>query len=276
MKLSLILGGGGAKGSYQVGALKALNEYNLLEDLNIVAGTSIGAFNACLVMEKLSYEEMFNIWKQIDNSIMYNSDTRYKEDKLGIFNQTNMYDILVAMQNPKKLLKSNINGYVVAAKLEDTSFLSQIKKDKMEETTFHLNKLKDPHKAVLASSSIPIVFGPTLIDDNYYVDGGLLNNLPVNIAIENNSNVIIVINLSPVYDLDKYYNNNIIINLSPSEKLSKTFLGSLNFDEQTMNERIEYGYNHTKEIIEKLIKEEVIINNKFNINKIGIYNYEFE
>lgn len=276
MKLSLVLGGGGAKGSYQIGAIKALNEYNLLEDLNIVTGTSIGAFNACLVMEKLTYEEMFNMWKQIDNSLMYNTETRLKDDRLGIFDQTKMYDILVSMQNPKNLNNSSIDGFCVACKIDNTSLISQIKKHNMIETTFHLNKLKDPHKAVLASSSIPVVFGPTLIDDNYYVDGGVLNNLPVNVALENNSNVIILISLDPIKDIEKYYNDNIIINLSPPHKLSKTILGALDFDEQTMNERIEFGYNHTKRVILKLIDEEVIINGKININKKGIYSYKFD
>lgn len=276
MKLSLVLGGGGAKGSYQVGAIKALNEYNLLSDLDMVIGTSIGAFNACLVMEQLTFEEMFNIWKQIDNHLMYNRETRYKEDKLGIFNQTKMYNILVNMQNPNNIINSPIKGYAVACKIENTSLLSQIKKDNMEEITFCLNEQKDPHKAVLASSSIPIVFGPTLIDDLYYVDGGVLNNLPVNVALENKSNVIILISLDPIKDINKYYNNNIIINLSPPNKLSKTFLGALDFDEQTMQERIDYGYSHTKKVLDKLILEEVIVNGKININKTGIYNYEFD
>lgn len=273
MKLSLVLGGGGAKGSYQIGVIKALNEYNLLNDLKIVVGTSIGAFNACLVMEKLNYEQMLNIWSHIENDTIYKSEPRYKKDRLGIFDQTKMYNVLVSMQKASSINKSNINGYAVACKIKETNFLKQLSKDNTKEKVFHLNNLKDPHKAVLASSSIPVLFGPTKINNNYYVDGGLVNNLAVDVATRKKSNVIFVINLSPVKDLSIYYKNNIIIDFSPPEKLSRTFLGSLDFSYSTMEERINYGYEVACNVINNLIKEEVIFNGKININKIGVYKY---
>ena len=129
----------------------------------------------------------------------------------------------------RKLRNSNIKGLVVASKVKDISLRKQLSKANMEEKIFHLNNLKDPHKAVLASSSVPIVFGPTKINNNYYVDGGLLNNLLVDLVIKEGCNVIIVISLSPTGDLSNYYNDNIIIDFSPKTKLVRTILGSLDF-----------------------------------------------
>ena len=274
MKLGLTLGGGGSKGSYQIGVLKALLEEELLNDLKVVSGTSIGAFNACLVMERLSYEKMEEIWLQIDNHEMYNGLSRFKQDKLGLFDQTKMYEILIANQEKENLRNSNIKGLVVASKVKDISLRKQLSKANMEEKIFHLNNLKDPHKAVLASSSVPIVFGPTKINNNYYVDGGLLNNLPVDLVIKEGCNVIIVISLSPTGDLSNYYNDNIIIDFSPKTKLVRTILGSLDFNEESLINRINQGYSDAKELINYLKDNNVIINNKFNLDKKGIYNYE--
>ncbi|HHT55928.1 MAG TPA: hypothetical protein GX012_05135 [Acholeplasma sp.] len=274
MKLGLTLGGGGSKGSYQIGVLKALIEEELLNDLKVVSGTSIGAFNACLVMERLSYEKMEEIWLQIDNHEMYNGLSRFKQDKLGLFDQTKMYEILIANQEKENLRNSNIKGLVVASKVKDISLRKQLSKANMEEKIFHLNNLKDPHKAVLASSSVPIVFGPTKINNNYYVDGGLLNNLPVDLVIKEGCNVIIVISLSPTGDLSNYYNDNIIIDFSPKTKLVRTILGSLDFNEESLINRINQGYSDAKELINYLKDNNVIINNKFNLDKKGIYNYE--
>jgi|SRR5690554_1006023 len=274
MKLGLTLGGGGSKGSYQIGVLKALLEEELLNDLKVVSGTSIGAFNACLVMERLSYEKMEEIWLQIDNHEMYNGLSRFKQDRLGLFDQTKMYEILIANQEKENLRNSNIKGLVVASKVKDISLRKQLSKANMEEKIFHLNNLKDPHKAVLASSSVPIVFGPTKINNNYYVDGGLLNNLPVDLVIKEGCNVIIVISLSPTGDLSNYYNDNIIIDFSPKTKLVRTILGSLDFNEESLINRINQGYSDAKELINYLKDNNVIINNKFNLDKKGIYNYE--
>lgn len=275
MKLGLALGGGGAKGAYQIGVLKALMEYNLLKKLKVVAGTSIGAFNSCLVMEKLSFEDMEKIWLKIDNHEMYNNGlNRLKKDKLGLFDQTKMYNILITSQDKKVLNKSKIKGFVVACEVDRPSLLSQITVNHLKEKVFYLNKLEEPHKAVLASSSVPIIFGPTEIDGKYYVDGGLLNNLPIDKVIEQNCNVVIVISLSPTNDLSIYHKNNLIIDFSPREKITKTFFGALNFNEELMIDRINSGYNEAKRLIEKLIELKVIKKGNFNLNKKGIYNYE--
>ena len=48
-KLGLMLGGGGAKGGYQLGVIKALQEEKLLDNIDCIAGTSIGAINGLLL-----------------------------------------------------------------------------------------------------------------------------------------------------------------------------------------------------------------------------------
>ena len=59
MKQALVLAGGGAKGAYQAGCIKALQEMNY--EFDIVTGTSIGALNALLVVQQ-DYESLYQLW----------------------------------------------------------------------------------------------------------------------------------------------------------------------------------------------------------------------
>lgn len=271
MKLGLALGGGGANGSYQIGVLKALIETGLLNKLKVVSGTSIGAFNACLVMERLSFDKMHEMWLKIDNQNVYGSIDRFKQDKLGLFDQTKMYNTLITHQDKEVLNKSDIKGFVIASKIKELKLLNQVMKSNLEETVFYLNKLKDPHRAVLASASIPIIFGPTQIEDTYYVDGGLLNNLPVKQLVDEGCNVLFTVSLDHHYNLDEYKDDYVVVDFTPTTKLSKTFLGVLNFSEEALKNKIDLGYSNALSLIEQLKEEGIIKNNKIDKNKKGIY-----
>lgn len=63
MKRALVLAGGGSKGAYEVGFIKALDELNI--DFSIVTGTSIGALNGCLLAQG-DKESLENLWKTLD------------------------------------------------------------------------------------------------------------------------------------------------------------------------------------------------------------------
>ena len=64
-KLALVLGGGGARGAYEVGVWEALIEENFSPD--IVTGTSVGALNAAFIAQD-SFDTAKEIWLSIDNA----------------------------------------------------------------------------------------------------------------------------------------------------------------------------------------------------------------
>lgn len=275
MKLGLALGGGGAKGSYQIGVLKALYEENLLDDLKIVSGTSIGSLNACLVIGKMNIDDMIELWKKISNDTLYNNGlNRFKSDRLGLFDQRVMYDVLVSKQNPLEIINSDIIGYAAVTKIIDNQGIRfQLKKENTKGEVLCLNTSNDPHLIVLASSSVPVIFGPTEIDGNYYVDGGLYDNLPVDVLVKEDCDVIITIGLTPGYDLNIYNSNNdkTIIDFSPKKKLANTLLGMLDFNMEQMEKRFDLGYFQAKMLINKLKEDNVIIKNQINNQKKGIF-----
>ena len=63
-KIGLVLGGGGAKGAYQAGVLKALKEANILPYVTHVSANSIGSINALMVVDE-KIEGCAEVWKTI-------------------------------------------------------------------------------------------------------------------------------------------------------------------------------------------------------------------
>ena len=68
MKRALVLAGGGSKGSYEAGFMKALKELGI--DYQIVTGTSIGALNGCLLAQN-DQDAMENLWQTLDISKVF-------------------------------------------------------------------------------------------------------------------------------------------------------------------------------------------------------------
>lgn len=159
MKIGLILSGGGMRGAAHIGAIKALEEHGIIP--THIAGTSAGAIVGAL------YAYGYN-W----------------EDILKFFREVNILDI--------KKYALNKPGFIDAEKfypgfktyLENDDF-SVLKKELSITTTNILNgKLEifnngELIKPVLASAAIPGIFSPVKINESYYVDGGTLNNFPV-------------------------------------------------------------------------------------------------
>ncbi|MBN2268472.1 MAG: patatin-like phospholipase family protein, partial [Acholeplasmataceae bacterium] len=91
-RIGLALGGGGARGSYQIGIVKALHEIGLLKQITHVSGTSIGAINTLMVMADYSYDRMINVWQKIKNQDIYGAGPdRLKIDKLGLFSLQDVF-----------------------------------------------------------------------------------------------------------------------------------------------------------------------------------------
>lgn len=77
MKTAVVLSGGGAKGSYQLGVWKALRELHIKYD--IVTGTSIGAINGVLMCEK-SYFKAKRIWHKLNLEYLFNELPKSNKD----------------------------------------------------------------------------------------------------------------------------------------------------------------------------------------------------
>ena len=254
-KVGIALGGGGARGSYQIGILKALREHGILDQVHHMSGTSIGAINTLMVMANLSYERMIEIWHKITNEEIYGQGLdRFKTDRLGLFSLKDLYLKLSQEISIDEIRKSRIEGYVTAAKIKKESLIDQVIIRRMKHEVFHLNNFEDPHKAVLASSSIPLLFGSTEIDNETYVDGGTLDGCPLDTLIEMGCNIILAVPIDGRFKPKKQVHHDVLLIDFTTHHLFHTIPYDIfNFKPQYVEEKADYGYTMGKYMIKKLM-----------------------
>ncbi len=256
-KIGLALGGGGSRGSYQIGVLKALDEAGILNQIDSVAGSSIGAINTLMVMAKFSFDRMIETWETITNQDVYGHHFDHLQfSKIGLFSVKSLFERLSKQISLKEIRESKIQGYVTATKIRKGSMVEQVMLHRMEKEVFHLNNFNYPHKAVLASASIPLIFGSTEIDESYYVDGGIKDNCPVDVLIEQGCNIIIAIPIDGRFHPKKYEESPILlVNFETKKLFSILLIDILDFKKESVKDKANYGYRLGKHIIHKLMDE---------------------
>lgn len=253
IKVGIALEGGGAKGAYQIGVLKALKELNIKYDC--VAGTSIGALNAVPYVLG-DYEKSSHIWSNIDFSYSNNTKSN-KKSSTEIFEKI-MKNIDVF---EKQYMKSEgIDPESVIEFYKDVIDEDAIRKSNVEfglatycltdRKPLKLYKEDIPkgllHEYVFASCNLP-VFTPRPIKGKYYLDGCLFMKLPVEMVVAKGCNVIIAVRLRPeIYNFSNFENVE-IIDIAPDEYLSSTLEAS---PEQIVW-MINKGYEDAKRILNK-------------------------
>ncbi|MFA9424135.1 MAG: patatin-like phospholipase family protein [Sedimentibacter sp.] len=232
IKVGIVLEGGGAKGAYQIGVLKALKELNIKYEC--VVGTSIGALNGISYILG-NYEESCNLW--------YNTDFSYSKNKKNNREYSNnIFDKITRNIDSfeKQYMKSEgidpediikyYNGVIDEEKIRKSNIeyglttycLTDRKPLKLYKEDIPLGLM---HEFVFASCNLP-VFTPRPINGKYYLDGSMFSKLPVEMAVEKGCNVIITVRLRPdVYKFDNYKNVE-IIDIAPDEYLSNTLEAS--------------------------------------------------
>lgn len=252
-KIGLVLGGGGAKGAYQAGVLKALKEYKILKHVKMVSGTSIGALNSMKVLEN-DIEGAIDIWENVTKEIaLSKSSILTKLKTKSIFSREGFKKLTDEKMDLEKASKSKIECYVVATPLT--------RKVKDAPTEFLVNgKSKEEIlDYILASSAIPVVFEPVTINGIKYVDGFGVSNVPVETLKNKGCNLIFVIPLRNESDAYIYSDDDTLIVDFVGNTNGKTMLDqTLDFDSTRCKERVETGYRVACTLLDKLVKERVI------------------
>lgn len=159
MKVGVVLSGGGIRGIAHLGVLKAL--INSGVKISHVSGTSAGAIAGAFYAAGIGPEEALGIF----NKTRLLRFIRPALGSLGLINIENMRDAL--------------KEYFPHDQIEDLKIpLSICATNFSEGTVRHFTK-GPLIQAILASSCIPGIFKPIMIDNQMYVDGGILNNFPV-------------------------------------------------------------------------------------------------
>lgn len=178
-KIGIVLSGGGIRGIAHLGVLKALNAHHVFP--NRFSGSSAGAIAGALYCSGYSPDEILEIIIK----------TNYFKFLRPAISLTGLLKMETAQELYEKYLPNNsFEGLKIPLSVAATD----IKRSRV--VYFSEGELIPP---IMASSCIPGMFDPIKIGQHYYVDGGVLNNLPVE-PLDGVCDVIIGVNSNHLPD----------------------------------------------------------------------------
>lgn len=262
--LGVALEGGGARGAFHVGAIKALLEEGY--EIDGIVGTSIGAFNAAMVAQG-DFEKCFEMWSNVTPQQLFDIEDRHmanvinrnlniktityfsSEAKRIITNRgidtDNLRKVVDELIDEEKLRNSNMDFGLVTVELGPLSPIEVFKED------IPNGKIKD---FIMASARYPgLKMEP--LDGKAYLDGGLYDNCPVNLLSKKNYDKIIAIRLNSSRKLKHIDESANVVEIQPSMDLGGTFI----FTKDLAHRNIKLGYYDAIKAIRKLKGREYYI-----------------
>lgn len=284
LKIGMVLAGGGARGAYQIGVWKALRELDIEKYIKVVSGTSIGSLNSVLFIQG-DLEVAEKLWCSISKEKILptaNKDLlargilialgsknislikKYipKALEAGNISRSGLIEMLDTYVDFKKIRESDITAYSTCTEVE-----------KLVPRYFRLNEYnRDQVKEILlATSALPMIYECTEIDENKYLDGGMVDNVPIQPVYGEGCDIIIVVNLSRNANIDKsFYPNTRFIEITPTKIDEGVVDGILDFTPQSSKKRIRQGYEDTINLFVPFLE---LFNFMKNDNKTGKKEY---
>ncbi len=189
--IAFVLGGGGQLGAHEVGMLRALLERGIVPDL--VLGTSVGAINGAAVAADptiAAIDRLEEVWTRIEGSDAFGGGVLGRVGTL-MRTRTHLHD----NEGLRRMLTDALGGF---ERIEDLALPFQCVAASIEgacERWFDSGPLVD---AILASSAVPGLLPPVEIDGEHYLDGGIVNSIPVSRAVELGAKTIYVLHVGRV------------------------------------------------------------------------------
>jgi len=189
-QIAFVLGGGGHLGAYQVGMLRALVERGLRPDL--VVGTSVGAMNGAAVAADptiATVRQLESVWLNLDAEPVFAASLFAGAARLAR-SRTHLQAIEPLRELVERLLpvrrfdELQVPFQCVAACIERAA-----------EHWFSEGPLAD---AILASAAVPGILPPVEIGGEHFVDGGIVNSIPIERAVQLGADVIYVLHVGRV------------------------------------------------------------------------------
>lgn len=254
----IVLEGGGARGSYQIGAWRALREAGV--QIKGIAGASVGSLNGALMcMDDLERAEY--IWENISYSKVMDID----DDLMDQLQHGRLRDlnIKVMADNALRVLKEGgfdiaplkqlIAGTVDEDRIRDSGrelYITTFSVDERKEIVVDVKSLPegDIPDALLASAYF-LAFKNEKLGGKRYMDGGGFNNVPVNVLIDKGYQDIIIIRIYGLgFDTEKVIQVPEDVNIShiaPKQDLG----GILEFDKKKAKRNMMLGYYDAKRFL---------------------------
>lgn len=242
---------------------KYLTETGIAKCISVMSGVSVGTLNAAL-FAVCPYDRSEQIWGHtVQEKILIPQDASEQalEDTLsdiadgffasalsstgtlianGIWSRSGLLEVMREIPLEHLQRSDTPSIYTVCCAVHPA----------YGTTYFRLNQhsCQNIHKILLASSAIPLVFKPEILDGVLYYDGGLSCNVPVEPISREQCTDVLIVSLSPNDSITALPGIHTII-IRPSVPLGK--LGVLDFSSERIRQLIQLGYEDCKQTLQK-------------------------
>jgi NTE family protein len=187
-KTALVLSGGGAKGAFQLMAEKYAREVKGYH-WDMIAGVSVGALNAMLLAQE-KYARLEELWRNITREQVYTG-------------KLNFWAILKIAFGAKSVYSNDPLWKIIQQEYEPDKITTDVQVGAVSLMLGQYLRFRpvDPgfERAVLASTSIPLVWSPVDVSTLYpqMVDGGVRNISPLGDVLDADPDEVVIINCDP-------------------------------------------------------------------------------
>lgn len=254
-KLGLVLEGGGARGAYQIGALRALFEAGYMFDG--ITGTSIGAINGFMIAQD-RFDEIIEMWKILEFSSFFDLDDDYATKLAsGTYDSDTVKYFIkffkesfkakgIDTSKMRAMIKENVDEDLLRASGIDFGVMTVSRTDRRSRPMF-LEDIPEGMVAdyILASATFP-GFQKTVVGEQTFIDGGIYDNMPINMLLDRGYRDIVAIETRSYIPKRKPNENSAQIHyIVPSVKPGRV----MDFSSQVKLDSMDLGYMDTIKIL---------------------------
>ena len=212
-KIGLVLAGGGAKGAAHIGVLKALEEMHI--PIDYITGTSMGAYVGGLYASGMSADEIAVFIDTVDWNSGFVDKVERSEREIRDKEYEDRYQIgtdigfsFTELKAPKGFVQGQNMAKILRITSGNVSYLQSFDDlpipfravatdiEKLEPVILDKGNLAE---AMMASMSVPGALPPVEYEGRLLVDGGSVNNMPVDVAREMGADIIIAVDIGSDY-----------------------------------------------------------------------------
>jgi NTE family protein len=191
MTTAFVLGGGGVLGAAEVGMLRALFERDIAPDL--VLGTSVGALNGAMVARDPTpgvIDRMSELWTSAARDGDVYGDRRLRTVRRAVSTGTHIYSA--------KPMTERLREEFGDLTFEELPVRFQVCAASIERAAEHWFDSGPVVDAIVASAAVPGLLPPAKVGDEHFLDGGIVNSIPVGRAVQLGAKRIFVLQVGRI------------------------------------------------------------------------------
>lgn len=190
-RTAFVLGGGGLLGAVEVGMIRALLEHEITPDL--VLGTSVGALNGLAVASDPTpsvVDRLLEMWRSVGEDDVVYADGRWRQVRRAVKYGTHLHS--------SRPLRQRLEHEFGDTSFEDLAVEFQCCAASIERAAEHWFTSGPVVPAVVASAAVPGLLPPAKVGEEHYLDGGIVNSVPVGRAVELGADRIFVLQVGRI------------------------------------------------------------------------------